>query len=224
MRLQDAVRRAITFDRKNAHGTRPHGEDAHGYLEPLVPPLDEQHKYLELLDTLVVHTAPPGESIVLANGCARLPTDVERRNRDDSLVVLKQNRESESPGSEGKSRKCRSPRLETGKHVSYTPLATSDIDSTAESDAEMSGDLCDDQKCDSSRGQKESSATNNIVVGADSSQMGGQVLPPTESDVPQTNAIGQGHSKCLTSVLDPGEDRTGAGGGSSVSEGDTWRS
>ena len=220
MRLQDAVRRAITFDRKNTHGPRPHGEDAHGYLEPLVPPLDEQHKYLELLDTLVVHTAPPGESVVLANGCARLPTDAEHRKREDSLVV-KETREWESPGSEGRPRKCRSPRLDTGKHVSYTPLATSDVDSTAESDAEMSGDLCDDEKCDSSRGQRE---INNIAVGADSSQMDGQVLLPAESDVPQTNAIGQGHGKCLTSVLDPGEDRTGGGGGSSVSEGDTRRS
>ena len=198
------MRRAITFDRKNVHGARQHSEDVHGYLEPLVPPLDEQHKYLELLDTLAVHSAPPGDkdNVVLPNSCVKLPADTEHKG--EGLAVPKQSREVESPGSEGKSRKNRSPRLESSRHVSYSPLATSDIDSPADSDAEMSVDLCGDQKCDR---QKDGDTTDvTVTVRADSllhAPTDGQVLPPADTGAPQCSRV---DSKFVNDALEVGED------------------
>ena len=211
------MRRAITFDRRNTHAVRTHGEDAHGYLEPLVRPVDEQHKYLELLDTLVVHTAPSGDkdSAALPNGIVKLP-DAERKNKENGLVVPKQGREvatPESPRVDGKSRKSRSPsapRLDCGRNVSYTPLATSDVDSDSDPD------LCDDQKRRKG-GQKDSGATVGKTVGVDSA-LRGLEAPPGDGGEKRCNGVGNKGGKTVN-----GEERYVTAGRTPVVEGDSPR-
>ena len=218
-RIQDAVRRAITFDRRNTHAARQHGEDSHGYLEPLVRPIDEQHKYLELLDTPVIHTAPSSDKDVAAlpNGIVKLP-DAERKSRDNGLVVPKQGREvatPESPRVNGKSRKSRSPsapRLDCGRNVSYTPLAMSDVDSAADSDP----DLCDDRKCRKG-GRKDSGTAVGKTVGADS-LLRGQESPSGDGGVKQCNRLGNKSGKSVNS-----QERYVTAGGTPVVEGDLSR-